>query len=51
MDSATDFMAVPNLSLEVGSPLFRMIVSGSLEAATGMSASSEVESLNRPNSG
>ena len=44
-------MAVPSLCLEAGSPLFRVIVPGSLEVATGMSASSEVESLNRPNSG
>ena len=48
MDSATDLMAVPSLSLEVGCPIFKVIVPGSLEIATGMP---EVESLNRPNSG
>ena len=49
MDSASDLMVVPSLSLDMGSPLFKLIVSGSLEVATGKPASSEAESLNRPN--
>ena len=51
MDSVPDLMVVARFSLEVGCPISRVIVPGSLEIATGTPASSEAESLKKPNSG